>query len=214
MLKKIFGYRPRKKDTDSFSEFVANKVAFDQFREYIGFHTNLPSLHIVKQNNVHKYRQKYDFKIFIETGTYLGDMVEAQRSNFNQIYSIELGESLYQKSTERFKDFPHVKILLGDSSILLEDLLTKTIEQPALFWLDGHYSSGVTAKGEKDTPIMEELAAILQSPIHHGILIDDARLFTGEADYPSIDELSSFIKAKDPKRKVTVADDIICVFRD
>jgi hypothetical protein len=61
---------------------------------------------------------------------------------------------------------------------------------------------------------MAELDAILQSPIRHGILIDDARLFTGEADYPSLDELSAFIKAKDPKRKISVADDIICVFRD
>lgn len=61
---------------------------------------------------------------------------------------------------------------------------------------------------------MEELAVILQSPFNHGILIDDARLFTGEADYPSIDELASFVKARDPQRKISVADDIIRIFHD
>lgn len=214
MLKRIFGYRFRKGELSSFKDFMANKTAFDQYREYTNFYTNLPSLHIIKQNNIHKYREEYGFKILIETGTYLGDMVEAQRRYFDKIYSIELGESLYRKAVERFKDSPHVKILFGDSSMLLEDLLAEEINQPALFWLDGHYSSGVTAKGAKDTPIMEELAAILKSTFNHGILIDDARLFTGESDYPSLDELSSFIKSKDPARKVSVADDIIRVLHD
>lgn len=214
MLKSIFGYRLRKKEMNSFSEFMANKAAFHQYQEYISFHTDLPSLHIIKQNNVHKYREKYGFKIFIETGTYLGDMVDAQKSYFKTVYSIELGESLYSGAVERFKNFPHVKILLGDSGVVLKSLLAEKIDQPALFWLDGHYSSGVTAKGSKNTPIMEELAVILQSPFNHGILIDDARLFTGEADYPSIDELASFVKARDPQRKISVADDIIRIFHD
>ena len=213
MLNKILRYCIKKSERSSFKEFIANKASFYQYKEYISLHTNIPALHVVKQNNVHQYREKYGFKVLIETGTYLGDMVEAQRDYFDRIFSIELGETLYRDAVERFKDFPHVEILLGDSGIVLGALLASKIDQPALFWLDGHYSSGITAKGIKDTPIMEELAIILQSPLNHGILIDDARMFTGEEDYPSLDELSAFITSRDPKRKITVADDIIRVFR-
>ncbi|MGK6350879.1 hypothetical protein [Parapedobacter sp. DT-150] len=193
MLRKLFGRRPKNEERARFNE------------------TDLPALHIIKQNNIHKYRKAYGFKVFIETGTYLGDMVEAQRNHFEKIYSIELGEDLHQRAVKRFAAFPHVKILQGDSGVVLKDLLME-INEPALCWLDGHYSAGITAKGEKNTPILAELEVLLTAAPDHGILIDDARLFTGEGDYPSIDELSSFVMHKDSKRRVTVADDIIKIF--
>lgn len=209
MIRRLFGLL-KKEELASYKEFRDNKAHFDQFKQYISFQTNLPALHAVKQNNIRKYQQEYDFKILVETGTYLGDTVEIQRHHFSQVYSIELGQDLHEKAVKRFERFPNVNLLLGDSGVVLADLLV-SIDQPALFWLDGHYSSGITAKGEKNTPILEELAIILSAAHIHGILIDDARLFTGVDDYPSIDEISSFIIGKDNRRKVTVADDIIKV---
>ena len=48
----------------------------------------------------------------------------------------------------------------------------------ALFWLDGHYSGGETAKGDADSPLREELEAIGRHPIKtHVIPIDDVRSF-------------------------------------
>ena len=57
----------------------------------------------------------------------------------------------------------NVELLHGDSGTELGNVMNK-INQPALFWLDGHYSAGVTAKGDKDTPIYEELVCILNAP--------------------------------------------------
>jgi len=50
---------------------------------------------------------------------------------------------------------------------------------------------------------------IFGSALPHGILIDDARHFTGSDDYPSIDEICLLVKEHAPNRKVEVADDII-----
>lgn len=211
MLKNILGYRLKKNELMAYRFFLKNKADFDQYMDYKKNQTDLPSLHTIKQNTIRKYREKYGFKTLIETGTYLGDMVEAQRGHFDKIYSIELGKTLYENAVKRFEEFPHIVILFGDSSTVLKKLLPE-IPQPTLFWLDGHYSAGITAKGEKNTPILEELEIILGSSLAHGILIDDARLFTGKQDYPSIDEISSFITHKDSNRTVTVADDIIKVF--
>lgn len=142
--------------------------------------------------------------MLIETGTYYGDMVAAQLGNFERIISIELSDKLYKKAVERFKGVENVTLLHGDSGKLLPAIV-KTLHEPATFWLDGHYSRGVTARGDKDTPVKDELKAILNHHIRHKILMDDARHYTGDNDYPTIDEIKK--AAKD--YTVTVDNDII-----
>lgn len=168
-----------------------------------------PAPHAVKQLTIRDYQRQYHPDILVETGTYMGDMVEAQKRYFNKVYSIELGQELFLKAKERFKTDQHVFIRQGDSGQVLPEIL-KEIHEPALFWLDGHYSAGITAKGEKDCPIFEELEAILaQRTFNHVILIDDARHFTGEGDYPTVDSLTDFIHRRNPSYRIEVKHDII-----
>lgn len=213
MLKKIADkILWKKQDKKDLKEFRNNRQSFQQYIEYVGFQTHLPALHIIKQNNIHKYREQYGFRTFVETGTFLGDMVEAQRNHFAKVYSVELAEELHKKAVKRFENYQNVTILQGDSGVVLKTLITE-IKEPALFWLDGHYSAGITAKADKDTPIMEELNTILDAPLSHGIMIDDARLFVGKDDYPTINEIVNFVAQKDPERTVAIADDIIRIFK-
>lgn len=90
--------------------------------------------------------------------------------------------------------------------------IVEKIHEPCLFWLDGHYSSGVTARGEKDCPIFEELNAIfsINTGLNHIILIDDARLFTGKGGYPEVGELTDFIRSKNENYQVLTEWDVIC----
>jgi hypothetical protein len=171
--------------------------------------SHVPAPHQVKQMIIRGYGKKHAIRTMIETGTYYGDMVEAQRGNFAKIFSIELSTDLWKKAFERFQQYPGIKILQGDSGVVLHKIMPE-ITQPALFWLDGHFSEGVTAKGDKDCPIYEELGAIFKAPPQdHVILIDDARCFVGRGDYPTIEDLSNYIRSKDPRYKMEVAADII-----
>ena len=172
-----------------------------------------PPPHIVKQMVIEEYQQKFHLKILVETGTYLGDMVEAQRNRFEKIYSIELSKKLFRRATERFKAYSHINILNGDSGIVLNKLLPG-IDKPALCWLDGHYSGGITAKGTKECPVPEELEAILKSNFYHIILIDDARLFNGTKDYPTVDEIKQICEKSGRKYSLTLKDDIIRLVPD
>ena len=172
----------------------------------------LPPPHEIKQKVISDLQKTSGLQLFIETGTFMGDMVAAQRSNFKKIYSIELGEQLFRDATERFKDDKHIYILQGDSSDVLPDIL-KEVAEPAVFWLDGHYSSGITALGKKECPIYEELTAIFNArQFAHILLIDDARLFTGANDYPTPGALFTFINKHRPAAFIEVKDDIIQVY--
>lgn len=136
-------------------------------------------------------------------------MVEAMKCYFDRIYSIELSNELYEKAKMRFDGDRRIKIIHGDSGVALGKLLRR-IDQPALFWLDGHYSGGVTAKGDKDTPIYEELNHIFSTQNSgHVVIIDDARCFGTDPAYPTIKELSDFIKTKKPDAKIEVECDSI-----
>jgi len=133
------------------------------------------------------------------------------KNTFDHIYSIELGDALYENARKRFAGLNHIEIIHGDSGVELADILNK-IDSPALFWLDGHYSEGVTVKGKVDTPIREELVCILNAPDKgHVIIIDDARCFGTDPAYPSIDELTEFIKSKRPNVDIVVENDSIRV---
>jgi hypothetical protein len=169
----------------------------------------IPTPDMVKQITIQEYQQKFGYSILVETGTYLGDMVEAQKSRFKKIISIELGVDLFKKAEMRFINDKNVIILQGDSGYVLPEIL-KELNEPAIFWLDGHYSEGITAKGSKDCPIIEELDAILQNKrFYHILLIDDARCFNGRGDYPTVEKLKEYIKSKNEKYRVEVRHDII-----
>jgi hypothetical protein len=172
----------------------------------------LPPPHPVKQTTINDLKKKFKYETFVETGTYLGQMVESQKDNFRRIFSIELGEKLYLDAVKKFENDKNVNILHGDSGDVLIELCAK-LNEPAIFWLDGHYSAGITAKGKKLCPIYEELLAIFNStPLSHILLIDDARLFIGENDYPTIPELSEFVKKHRPHSEIYCKDDMIHVF--
>lgn len=172
----------------------------------------IPPPHFIKQRTVKQYAKKYSINILVETGTYLGDMVDATKNTFNRIVSIELDKNLYEKATKKFNGFDHISIIHGDSAEILQKILVD-ITQPCLFWLDGHYSAGVTARGSLDTPIRQELQHILHHNIQgHVILIDDARCFVGQNDYPAIEELREQVLKINPDLEFEVKDDIIRIF--
>ncbi len=163
----------------------------------------------IKRRILIAYLQRFGLNHFIETGTYLGDTLALVAQNKRvKVSSIELDDAYYQAALQRFKNYSNVNLLKGDSGVELPRLV-RELTEPALFWLDGHYSGGTTAQGEVDTPVSVELKSILTSPIHgHLILIDDARCFDGTHDYPHLDQLLATVR-QDGKYDINVSADII-----
>jgi hypothetical protein len=169
----------------------------------------MPPPHIIKQRALKQMADQFRLTVLVETGTFHGAMVQAMKGVFDRIYSIELSASLAQRAMDRFAGQDQIEIIQGDSGVELEALMSR-IDQPALFWLDGHYSAGETARGEKDTPIFEELKHIYSAPnLGHVVMIDDARCFGAEPSYPTLEELSAFVDQCGLGRSVSVENDCI-----
>jgi len=164
--------------------------------------------HPFKMIIIRSYLKQFKMDEFIETGTYLGDTLGYIANSGVQCISIELSQELYEAACKRFKTYKNVGLVQGDSGQRLPELLN-AINKKSLFWLDGHYSSGVTARAETYTPVSAELKAILRHPIkQHVILIDDARCFDGMNNYPHLDDLLRVIR-EDGSYSAEVSLDII-----
>jgi hypothetical protein len=169
----------------------------------------VPAPPIVKQRIVKQALRSHGLDTVVETGTFTGEMVHALVGAARRIVSIELDAALYEAAARRFAGQPGVEILHGDSGRLLPSV-ARRFTSPVLFWLDGHYTVAGTARTDVASPIVREIETLLDQPVAgHVVLIDDARCFTGEDGYPTIDGLRRLIAARQPAATVTVVDDII-----
>lgn len=160
-----------------------------------------------KQQFVRNYASEHNLRVLIESGTYFGSMVAACMNDFDSIYSIELQRSFYLRARRKFRLYRHISIICGNSSAELASVLEQ-IEQPCLFWLDAHYSGGLTARGPLETPIMKELDTIFAHRVAgHHILIDDARCFDGTHDYPTLRDVADCATLH--RYTCSVQDDVI-----
>ena len=171
-----------------------------------------PPPHIVKEEVVRAAAQTGGIHTLVETGTLHGDMVAAVAADFDRVYSIELSRELYWLARLRFLGRRRVRLVRGDSSEKIPVLLAH-IDEPCVFWLDGHYGGGIMAKGKTVSPIIEELSAILAHRVReHVVLINDAGMFArGTGDPPSLASLESLVKASRPASTFVVQDNIIRV---
>ena len=170
-----------------------------------------PPPHEVKELVVRAYATRFRRRILLETGTYLGDMVEAMRHRFDRIISIEVDTSLAVQAKLRFRGEDHIEIVCGDSGVAMPEMLAG-MKGEGIFWLDGHYSGGITSKGSQETPVGSELRHIFAHGKKPVILIDDARLFNGENDYPSLADIQSLTSSFSPEYICEAKNDIIRIY--
>jgi hypothetical protein len=176
----------------------------------VGWSAPLPPL--LKRSFLRGIARDEKARVFVETGTYLGDTTWWFRDDFDRLYTIEVDPFLYDQAKSRFARIPRIEALLGDSSNVLVGVVP-TIESKALYWLDGHYSAGITGSGESHCPIMSELDAIYErARAPFVIVIDDARCFGHDPAYPSASAVRECIASLSEGRDaVTIENDMIIV---
>lgn len=132
---------------------------------------------------------------WVETGTFMGDTAALLAVVAKVVFTIEPEGTLYEKAAVRFSGDQRVRPIYGLSEEVFPRLLP-TLSGDVNFWLDGHYSGGITHQGPTDCPVREELANIAANLKHFSkvvVLIDDVRCFNPSLpeykDYPALNYL-------------------------
>lgn len=169
-----------------------------------------------------KLKEDFNISIFVETGTASGITTAQAAQVFDEVHSIELSKELYDACVLKFKDTKNVILYNGDSAKIFPKILPNLKHGKILFWLDGHWSGGITARGDLDTPIMLELEAIKKSGLNQSfIMIDDIRIFStrinnkylyGFKDYPFVDDVATLLNSINADYSVALIGDILCAF--
>lgn len=163
-----------------------------------------------KRLRLREVGRQYGCATLVESGTFHGETVAFARKWFRKVISIELLPQLYEMNRRRFRSATNVRLFGGDSGNVLPEAI-REIDGRALFWLDGHYSGPGTARAENsECPVVAELAAIRASGrFDDCILIDDARLFGVNPDYPKIDEVTKILRGINSNYEIRVEEDCI-----
>lgn len=177
-------------------KLMKNDIGLAQLRSYLGWaekQFGAPSPDFIKRACL--IRNSYQDATWVETGTYMGRTTEVLAGHGSKVYSIEPEPTLFANAKKYLRNFEHVELINGTSEKIFPSLLPK-IHGSVNFWLDGHYSAGLTFKGPQDTPILDELKHIAENMSHFKnmcVLVDDVRCFNPQlpeySTYPTLDVL-------------------------
>lgn len=124
-----------------------------------------------------------DCETFVETGTYKGDGVQwgVDNPNFQEIYSVELSESLFRGNMQRFNGNGRITLAFGDTVIFLKELLP-LLKNKTLLYLDAHISDDTSTHNPAyPVPLIEETEIVTSSFYDFDnliVVVDDERLWT------------------------------------
>lgn len=160
-------------------------------------------------------RDAFRVAIFFETGTYEGHTARWAAGRFANVITVEASASLHAAAMARGGHFANVEFVCGDSRVAIARRIGD-LPQPAIFWLDAHWSGGVTHGADDECPLLGELHEICNAGREDILLIDDARLFVAPpppphaADqWPTLDEILQML-SKGPRLRITaIIDDVI-----
>lgn len=165
----------------------------NEYREWKERHFAAPSPSDIKRAVL--VRHSRSNVTWVETGTFMGDTAALLAKHSKHVHTIEPDKTLHEKAATRFENDPKVNAIRGVSEEVFPQLLP-TLNGAVNFWLDGHYSGGITFQGTTDCPVRDELLHIEKNMENFEkviVLIDDIRCFRPEvpefSDYPDLDYL-------------------------
>ena len=126
----------------------------------------------------------------VETGTFLGVTAARCARAFERVVTIEVDAELARRAAQLLTRYRNVKVLQGDAVVLLPSVFANGQCDEAVVFLDGHFSGGITGKGEVHGPALIELEILARHAERIcGIVIDDFRLFGQQDGFPKKSEL-------------------------
>jgi hypothetical protein len=162
-------------------------------------------------------RDAYRATTFFETGTYEAHTTRWAARCFTSVITVEASPELHAAAKAYGSHLANVEFIRGDSRTVIRSRIAN-LPRPAIFWLDAHWSGGLTHGEADECPLIGELAELCDSGRDDFILIDDARLFLAppppphrSEQWPSIDVILQTLQGGRRPTIAAIIDDVIVV---
>lgn len=162
-----------------------------------------------------KLATDFSIKNFVETGTYKGNTAIWASQYFNKVLTLEYSRELYDEAVRQFHSISNIEFIFGDSRTELSQIVER-LEGISLFWLDAHWSGGLTYGDNDQCPLIEEINIINNSDFDNFIFIDDARLFTSPPQpphkieqWPDIIAVIKALQSGNSDKYIVIIEDVI-----
>jgi hypothetical protein len=167
---------------------------------------------IKKRQIINDYAIKFSLQHLVETGTYLGQSTNFFSKRLVKVQTIELNLALFDYAKQKFKKRNNIVCHFGDSQIVLKEILDN-LDEPSIFFLDGHMSGGITSGGSSPSPVKSELQLLKKFKLisNSVIFLDDARGFDGTNSYPDLVEISDWCSELNFCKPQIIEDMIVLV---
>jgi hypothetical protein len=187
--------------------------AIHRLRSAVTGDVPLPPTERRKRQGLRRLFREHRHDVLIEAGTYLGDTVQYFANDARRIVSIEIDPELHAAAKRRFAGRPHIEILRGDALDLVPQLISGS-QESSLVWLDGHFSGGITGKGELIEPAPEILERIAGTGPTQDltIVVDDLRLFGRQPGFPPLDRLMGAARSAFPDAEIWAELDALVIY--
>ena len=141
------------------------------------------SLEYKEIQNATEGRVHATIKNFVETGTYKADTTLMAAKHYENVFTTEIHNKLYENSKRRAESegVTNITFMLGNSIDLLKDIVPQ-VTDGAVFFIDAHISGSDSGwNGAQRVPLFEELDVILDGKVGPSVFIfDDIRLWKNE----------------------------------
>jgi hypothetical protein len=206
-----------------------------QLPHFTGYENSRPMKPLKKVALLNSLGFQHGLGTCVETGTFQGDttLALANSNIFELVVTIEFSKEISRNATDRFLaevrkgnlNAARITQFVGDSGTVLQHHSFFREDQDrfkrTLWFLDGHYSAGNTARGDEDSPVMAEINHIL-APHRNSevdiVVIDDARQFTGgrlssgaNEIYPELHDVLKRVCELQPAAFVDLQNDLLII---
>ena len=156
------------------------------------------------------FKDQYNIRFFVETGTFVGSTCQWAARYFEEVYTIEASSDYVYRTSMRMRMdriYDNVHFVRNRSEDCLGEVLTH-VKGLAIIWLDAHWSSDLLySKPSVVCPVLQEIKWIQNDNRNHIIMVDDARLFGVEPQWPTRKEVFEALSYK--KRIVQEIEDVL-----
>ena len=145
----------------------------------------------------------------METGTNIGESTVMVSNLFESVLSVEADPTLAKcaRALVGYMGIHNTEIHEGHSVEFVKRLEPRVGSQ-CVFFLDAHYSRGITTRMYGNCPLQEELNVIVSRFPKAVIVADDVRTMNGRRGFPSLLSLLSSIP---PSMNVCIAHDQLII---